>query len=143
VIRINLQPLTPDQLQSQIKRRQSMAWRRENPERWKEMQRQYRGRNKAACNARIRDNYYRRAFGIPAAEADRSKQAQAVCAICADVLKSGQASALDHCHKHGHIRAWLCRMCNLGLGKFRDRPELLRAAAEYLETHAPEKTTAV
>lgn len=39
----------------------------------------------------------------------------------------------DHCHVSLEHRGWLCDPCNLGLGKFGDDPERLRAAAAYLE----------
>lgn len=41
--------------------------------------------------------------------------------------------AVDHCHKTSKIRGLLCYLCNIGLGSFRDRPDLLIAAASYLE----------
>lgn len=39
---------------------------------------------------------------------------------------------VDHCHTRGHIRGYLCPPCNLGLGHFKDDPERLRAAIQYL-----------
>lgn len=51
------------------------------------------------------------------------------CAICGDRAPN----CLDHCHESGRFRGVLCRKCNAGLGQFQDTPELLRAAARYLE----------
>lgn len=59
-----------------------------------------------------------------------------VCAICKESCLSGFRLAVDHCHATGAIRALLCMNCNQALGKMRDDPALLRAAAEYLEEHA-------
>lgn len=54
---------------------------------------------------------------------------QTVCLICGE---SGTLN-IDHCHTTGKVRGRLCNSCNLGLGRFRDNPELLRRAAKYLE----------
>lgn len=41
----------------------------------------------------------------------------------------------DHCHETGKVRGILCRQCNMGLGSFKDDPEVCRAAAKYLTKH--------
>jgi hypothetical protein len=53
------------------------------------------------------------------------------CEICGASVQSLQ---LDHDHITGRTRGWLCPLCNRGLGKFRDNPQTLRRAAEYLES---------
>ena len=54
------------------------------------------------------------------------------CAICSKVLTSGRDEHIDHDHLTGNVRGVLCGGCNLALGKFRDSPEVLIAAAKYL-----------
>ena|ERR1700761_5539183 len=54
---------------------------------------------------------------------------QGGCQICGNT-----ATAIDHCHATGRVRGGLCSSCNTGLGLFRDRPDLLRSAADYLES---------
>ncbi|MEU0663871.1 endonuclease VII domain-containing protein [Streptomyces lavendulocolor] len=67
------------------------------------------------------------------------------CAICGRPDGEGRALSVDHdhgCCPEGDrtcgkcVRGLVCGACNHGLGKFRDSPELLRAAAAYLERHA-------
>lgn len=53
------------------------------------------------------------------------------CAICA--TKTDDLH-VDHCHASKHIRGLLCHSCNVGLGHFRDDPELLLRAITYLKT---------
>ncbi|WP_197686171.1 endonuclease domain-containing protein [Actinoplanes derwentensis] len=40
---------------------------------------------------------------------------------------------VDHCHQRQGIRGLLCVSCNSMLERARDRPEILRAGAAYLE----------
>jgi len=58
------------------------------------------------------------------------------CAICREIPEDSEGKGLtlcvDHCHAENKVRALLCRPCNLGLGNFRDRVDLLLAAAKYL-----------
>ena len=59
------------------------------------------------------------------------------CAICKTHIDNctHQQLAVDHDHVTGKVRALLCDLCNTALGKFKDSPELLREAADYLERH--------
>jgi len=54
---------------------------------------------------------------------------EGVCHIC---LADDKPMHLDHDHLTGDIRGYLCADCNLGLGRFKDDPKLLRAAISYL-----------
>ncbi len=40
---------------------------------------------------------------------------------------------LDHDHITGNFRGFLCDSCNTGLGKFRDDPDLMQRAIDYLK----------
>lgn len=58
------------------------------------------------------------------------------CAICnITTEENGKDFAVDHCHTTGKVRALLCNNCNTGIGTFKDKPELLTKAIQYLEKH--------
>lgn len=75
-------------------------------------------------------NYGRKSkYGITSEEfAARLEAQEGRCAICRD----REAQVVDHCHTGGQVRGLLCTQCNTGLGYFRDNPDYLRAAIEYL-----------
>ena len=57
------------------------------------------------------------------------------CALCgseSSANKRHEALCVDHCHDSGSIRGLLCKPCNTGLGCFRDSPELMTKAIQYL-----------
>jgi len=80
-----------------------------------------------------------KAFGLTFGEySDMLEAQEGRCAICpAEIgyLRKGKPArlAVDHCHATGKVRGLLCSNCNNGLGRFKDDPILLRAAADYLE----------
>lgn len=78
---------------------------------------------------------YRKATRMPPGVTDVASFEEArqlrECIICGESQKL--QLAIDHDHKTGKVRGALCNRCNLGLGHFRDKPELLRLAALYLE----------
>jgi hypothetical protein len=57
------------------------------------------------------------------------------CVICSEPESIRENLSVDHDHVTGMIRGLLCHSCNVGLGHFRDNPELLRAAADYMERY--------
>ena len=59
-----------------------------------------------------------------------------LCDIC-----GVPGEVIDHDHQTGEIRGVLCSMCNLGIAKFDDDPDLLAQAIEYLIKHGKVRTT--
>lgn len=62
---------------------------------------------------------------------------QGVCMICQqtpnrDKDKPARGWHVDHDHKTGTVRGILCGMCNVGIGCFKDSPEILSSAIRYL-----------
>ena len=69
--------------------------------------------------------------GIKPEEHNRAYAARetGVCVICGQTV----FIVIDHDHATGMVRGALCTNCNLGLGHFKDDPELLEFAALYLK----------
>lgn len=85
--------------------------------------RDYKKQYYANRKDKIRQNWERAVYG-----ASKEEIGILECMIC----KSTKRLCIDHCHSSGKIRGILCSKCNTGLGMFRDSPEFLTKAAEYL-----------
>lgn len=73
-------------------------------------------------------------YGLTDADLQRMREEQNFrCPICEDTEPS--LWHIDHNHETGKVRAILCNKCNVGLGFFRDSPELLVKASMYLIKH--------
>lgn len=119
------------------------AWAASNPN--------HREKNRARLADLYRDDprryldyRYRSLFGIGLdVYEDMLAEQGGGCAICGHVPTADEPRlAVDHDHaccptpkkSCGRcVRGLLCASCNHGLGRFRDRPDLLRRAAEYLQ----------
>ncbi|MCQ2350522.1 MAG: endonuclease VII domain-containing protein [Paludibacteraceae bacterium] len=40
---------------------------------------------------------------------------------------------IDHDHRTGKARAWICDSCNTGIGRFQDDPEMIKKIATYIQ----------
>ena len=90
---------------------------------------QKQGRSAASHAARVQSTY-----GLGPGEYETLFAAQnGVCAICKTPRR--YRLNVDHDHKTGVVRGLLCRLCNGRLlTAARDKPEVLRSAADYLES---------
>lgn len=86
--------------------------------------------------------YVKNRFGISLSDyQDRLQKQDYKCAICkVELPTSGYFTHLDHCHKTGKIRQFLCTNCNRGLGHFQDNKEFLMEAVKYLQAHTEDGT---
>jgi len=81
---------------------------------------------------KVRNAGFVRRFGITLEEWETLLVAQNyLCCICGIDLRTTRADT-DHCHATGKNRGILCHNCNVGLGFFKDSPQLLLSASEYL-----------
>lgn len=97
------------------------------------------GREKRRRHARKYDIW--RLYKISVAELEVMLEAQGGgCGICGRPIdlwasRKENGAAVDHDHVTKRVRGLLCRLCNVGIGHFRERPSALRAAIKYLLSH--------
>jgi hypothetical protein len=128
-------------------REYARAWTAKNRDRVREYQRAYDSRNPGRQVGANRTESIRRAarrnklktkYSLTLEAFDAILLAQANrCDVCGMVFGKGwtELPCVDHSHTTGHVRALLCRKCNLALGHANDSPKLLRQLADYLERH--------
>jgi len=74
-------------------------------------------------------------YGITISDYTRLLESQGWCCAICRTVESGTKSGrfvVDHDHKTGKVRGLLCSDCNCGLGLYRDNPDYLVSAAQYL-----------
>ena len=129
-------------------------WREKNPERYREINRNYkrlhrdkinkqRSAERAANPAKFSEKYrvwreknkdrrskYNRDWRMRKRHVDHPMPDN--CEIC-DAPRQDRNLYWDHDHATGLHRGWLCNHCNLAIGQMAESPNRLRAAAYYLE----------
>lgn len=93
----------------------------------------YISKNGVRVSLKNRENYFLKKYGLSQADlALLNEHAGGRCQICG----VNKPLHVDHSHHTGKVRGMLCFTCNSALGKFKDDPHLLMAAARYLRKHS-------
>lgn len=72
-------------------------------------------------------------YGITVEDYERLWEIQnGACPICDGSLLGERNAHIDHDHITGQVRGLLCSQCNTAIGKFKDSPEIILRAAEYI-----------
>lgn len=112
---------------------------RKNPERGVEAARRWRLANPEKAEETRRRAHFKNKYGLSLDEyRAKAEEQRGRCAICGGIpeTKGGRSRRrpldVDHCHETGTVRGLLCNGCNRGLGAFKDDPDRLTRAIEYL-----------
>ena len=101
-------------------------------------------RNKAAINENRRNKYAagdrKRAlavYGLTPSDFEAlfvKQEGKCAVKLCSKWLPfSGRGVHVDHNHATGKVRGLLCNHCNIGLGHFKESPDMLQSALDYLQ----------
>jgi len=107
------------------------AWYRQNSEEVNKKSKEWANTHQATAEE-TRERSRLKKYGLTVEQHQQLLAEQnGLCRICEEPF--GRFIHIDHDHGTGRVRGLLCHKCNVGLGHFRDDPQLLRAAAEYIE----------
>jgi len=100
----------------------------------KSCMREHKSRQEITPAERTRRYKLKSKFGITVEQYDQMVVAQGnQCKICRCELAANRKSwDIDHCHNTGKVRGLLCNPCNQGLGMFKDNPDIIQSAINYL-----------
>lgn len=120
--------LNPDCKPCQLARRRK--WVAENPERVKELMRNWHHANPK----RSKEIADKARYGLEYGEYDRILALQdGRCALCRTDKPGGKGRFhVDHDHATGKVRGLLCHNCNVALGHVNEDPVLIRKMIAYL-----------
>lgn len=108
-------------------------WNAENPERRKEIAREWARNNPLPKDVKL-DRNLRAKYGISLVEYQKMVLDHGgVCAICHEPNYDGRRLVVDHCHDTGKVRGLLCNACNGGIGLLKDSVLRLESAINYLK----------
>ena len=86
------------------------------------------------CKTCSRDYAWQYKYGIsPEQYYDLYQQQGGKCKICGAEASEGKYLCIDHNKETGEVRGLLCRECNVGLGMFKDSPDVIKKALKYLK----------
>ena len=80
---------------------------------------------KPECSIKLKTRKVMSRYGLTLDEYDSLFETP--CDIC-----GADTEVCDHDHSTGKVRGGLCRLCNSGLGMFRDNKAFMQKAIEYL-----------
>jgi len=101
------------------------SWQDDNPNYWRT---QRNRKDSIAVQRRART------YGITETEVKLLLETS-FCELCHAEFSETARKNIDHDHVTGKVRGVLCGHCNRGLGHFKDDPELLKRAINYLNSH--------
>ena len=86
------------------------------------------------CKTCSRDYAWQYRYGISPEQYYELYQKQGgKCKICGAEVFEGKYLCIDHNKETGEVRGLLCRECNVGLGMFKDSPDIIKKALKYLK----------
>lgn len=113
------------------RKERAAKWARENPEKKKEINARWVEKNLTQVKATKRARHLKRFYNLTQQEYDVKLIAQkGLCAICR--VPCEKLLGVDHDHATKKARGLLCDLCNRGLGMFKESPQVLRRALNYL-----------
>lgn len=120
----------------QIEKRRKKFYQ-ENRERLVAAQKKYNETHITEIKAYRRKYYRYKSYGIDKISFEQLLHQQnnrcKICEVEFDLEVKWKSPHIDHNHSTGKVRSLLCQKCNLGLGNFRETPDFLVRAIEYLK----------